>query len=218
MYSVLVAPATPVGMSALAISTQMRWPRRNRLAVARISTAYSVISPGLTFCCASRVKGCHGRHGLVRALIDGAMRRLEPTARQLAFVKIGRQLAFTLAARAYRWIRSNVLQGDEPVRVVLVDLGKQVEHRRACDENIRRKRIGHVPEPLHRIGLGGRHLHKRVGRKLVLGTRRREWRGLQPFPRLEIELRPLGFRKRPVGSDRATRLLPSPSSGQEARP
>ena len=38
-YSALVAPPTPVGMSALMISRQMRWPRRNRFAVAMISMA-----------------------------------------------------------------------------------------------------------------------------------------------------------------------------------
>jgi hypothetical protein len=37
MYSTLVAPPTPVATSRLVISTQMRWPRLNWLAVAMIS-------------------------------------------------------------------------------------------------------------------------------------------------------------------------------------
>src|SRR5450631_1796837 len=67
MYSALVAPATPVGRSRLVISTQMRWPRRNRLAVDRISTAYSSILPGSTGRRAARVSLCHRFHGFERA-------------------------------------------------------------------------------------------------------------------------------------------------------
>ncbi len=37
-----------------------------QLAVAMISMAYSLISPGTTFFCAARVSGCHGRPGSER--------------------------------------------------------------------------------------------------------------------------------------------------------
>src|SRR6516165_5739750 len=62
MYSTLWAPPTPVARSRLVISRQMRCPRLNAFAVAMISIAYSLIAPGVTGFCASRVSGCHGRH------------------------------------------------------------------------------------------------------------------------------------------------------------
>src|SRR5512143_1362347 len=65
IYSTLVAHAVPVGKSRLVISRQMRCPFSKRFAVDRISTAYSLISPGGTGFHASRVWGCQGFQGLV---------------------------------------------------------------------------------------------------------------------------------------------------------
>ncbi len=67
IYSTLVNPAVPVGISRLVISMQMRCPFLNKLAVANISMAYSLISPGTTSCWASLVKGCQGFKVLIVA-------------------------------------------------------------------------------------------------------------------------------------------------------
>jgi hypothetical protein len=96
--------------------------------------------------------------------VDRAMRCLEPSARQLALGKIARQLAFAFAHRPDRDIGADVLKGDEPVRVVLIDRGEKVEDRWAGDQNICRQRLGEISQPLHRIGLDWRHLHERIGR------------------------------------------------------
>ena len=53
----------PSAKSRQVISRQMRCPFLNRLAVARISIAYSFISPGTTGFAASLVNGCQGSQG-----------------------------------------------------------------------------------------------------------------------------------------------------------
>src|SRR5205807_2312675 len=56
--------------------------------------------------------------------IERPVRCLEPAACQLPLMKIAGKLPLALAHRPYRWIGPNVLERDDPVGVVLVDLGE----------------------------------------------------------------------------------------------
>src|SRR5262249_3949020 len=50
--------------------------------------------------------------------IDGAMGRLEPAARELAFVQAGRDLALAFARGLHAHVRADVLENDDPIGVV----------------------------------------------------------------------------------------------------
>ncbi len=110
------------------------------------------------------------------------------------------KLPLALAHRPYRCVRPDILERDDPIGVVLVDLGEQVEHRWSGDQHVLRQRIGHVAQGLHHIGLRRRHLHKGIRRQLVVDAPRRERRGAKPLPARQIELGPLCLRQRPVGA------------------
>src|SRR5712671_2549709 len=94
--------------------------------------------------------------------IESPMRSLEPAACQLALMNIAGKLPLALAYRPYGCIGPDVLERDDPVGVVLVNLGEQVEHRWSGDQQVLRQRIGHIAQGLHHIGLRRRHLHEGI--------------------------------------------------------
>ena len=156
------------------MSRQMRWPRRNRLAVAMISMAYSTTSPGFTGLPAL-ARQRMPRLPRLRALrIERAQRRLEPAARQLALGQIGRHAALAFARGLHRDVGADVLEHHDPVGVVLVDRGPQVEHDRAGDQRVLAQRLGHVAQALDLGRLRRRHLHEGVGRDEIVDAAGRE--------------------------------------------
>ena len=165
-----------------------------------ISMAYSLISPGTTGLRASRVSGCQGFPALSASGSIGAMRRLQPAARDFALVQIRPAHRARLRARSCtRDVRPDILQDDDPVGVVLIDRGEQVERDRPRDQHVVRAadRSGSAASGSALVCVGGICTNASGGTELV-GARRRERLGAQPLPAVEIELGPLRFRQRPV--------------------
>ena len=79
------------------------------------------------------------------------MRSLEPAAGQFALGQIARNFALAFAHRAHRDVRADIFEDDEPVGVVLIDRGEQIEHRRAGDQHILRQRIGQIAQASARV-------------------------------------------------------------------
>ena len=151
------------------ISTQMRWPRRNRLAVAMISIVVFGDFARRDFFCACAGQRCHGFHGRERFRIERAMRGLEPAPCQFALRQIFRDFALALAHGAHRDVRSDVLERsrsswcrpDRSRRTGSAPRGPAIS-------TIFRQRVAQIAQALHPVGLRRRHLHERVGRQFVL--------------------------------------------------
>ena len=95
--------------------------------------------------------------------IDGAMRGLEPAAGQFALRQVVRNVHLARPRGAHRHVRPDVFQDDDPVGVVLVDRGVEVERAGTDHQRVFGQRIGHVAQPRDLVGLRRRHLHERVG-------------------------------------------------------
>ncbi len=127
------------------------------------------------------------------------MRGLEPAAGELALGQVCRQLALALAHRAHRHVGADVLEDDDPVGVVLVDRGEEVEHDRAGDQQVLRQRLAQIAQPL-RSGWSASAASARRRRAAALSSTLDGVNGSarQPLPAIEIELGPLRLRQRPV--------------------
>src|SRR5512143_132644 len=104
------------------------------------------------------MKGAPGK-GLL--LIHCPVRCLEPPPRYFPFGYF-RTLHLSLARRLNRYVRTDILEDDDPVGVLLVDLRPEMEREGTRDLHVLRKRVGHVPQLLHRPGLAKRHLSKTI--------------------------------------------------------
>ena len=104
--------------------------------------------------------------------IDGAMGRLEPAARELAFVQAGCDIALAFAGGLHADVGPHVLEDDDPVGVVLVDRREEVEHARPRDGDVFGQRLAQIAQLLDPVGLARRHLRERVRRLVVVGARR----------------------------------------------
>src|SRR5262245_13068577 len=68
--------------------------------------------------------------------IDGVMGRLEPAAREFAFVQAPRDVALAFARGLHAHIRADVLENDDPIGIVLVDRGVEMKHARPGDSDV----------------------------------------------------------------------------------
>src|SRR6266446_5772315 len=197
MYSTLVAPPTPVATSRLAISTQIRWPRLNSLAVAMISIAYSLISSGATGLRAARVSGCHGRPGSDRFASIARWDALSQPRVSFPFVQ-ARNVALAFARGLHAHVRTDVLENDDPISVVLVDRRVEMKHARAGDGDIFGQWVAAITQLLNTVGLARRHLHEGIGRLVIVRARRHKRLGGEPLPAAQIKLDPLRLWGRPI--------------------
>src|SRR5262249_3548496 len=131
-------------------------------------------------------------------LIDRPVGGLEPAAGELAFVQTSGDVTLTFPRGLHADVGSYVLEDDDPVGIVLVDRGVEIEHARARDGKVLGERLAQIAQHLNSIGLARRHLRERVGSLEVVGARRRKRLCRQTFPATQIEFDPSRLRQRPV--------------------
>ena len=88
---------------------------------------------GLVCRARERMPGPAGQRSL---LIDRPVGGLEPAAGELAFVQTSGDVALAFPRSLHANVGPHVLEDDNPVGIVLVDLGVEIEHARARDGEI----------------------------------------------------------------------------------
>src|SRR5512139_1377530 len=106
-------------------------------------------------------------------LVNRSMGSLEPASGYFSLGYV-RMLHLPFSRGLNRYIRADILQDDNPIRILLIDLRPEMEGERTFDLHVFRKRIGHVPQFLHLSGLGKRHLSKAIRCIDSVSTRWRE--------------------------------------------
>ena len=137
-YSALVAPPTPVGISAAAISDADAMPAAKQVSSRHDLDGILRNLAGLHF-----PFGHSGSAGATAAKVSTASDRErggKPSAIR-ASVRVRedfRNLPLALTYRSDGNIGADIFERDEPIGVFLVNFGEQVQHGRSHDENIGR--------------------------------------------------------------------------------